>query len=221
MRSSAACWRSVVLGLAVALAAAAAGAEEPPTELTLPALMERMATTEGVVAHFRETREIGILAAPLESRGVLYFAPPERLARFTLDPGFSSLVIEGDSVRFREGREEDEIDLSDSPVARVFVENFIVLFNGDLERLQQLYETELTSEGTRWTLALSPRRAPLDRFLAGITLEGDEGGMKRMVVQDEDGDRTTTRFDEVEIDRAFAAGELEQLFARGLPLEPR
>jgi hypothetical protein len=216
MRFSGAC----ALSLAVALTLGVASAQPDPGEaFTLAELMKRLAASRGVAARFRESKEIGILAEPLTSRGLLYFVPPDRMARFTTHPGFSALVIDGASVRFRDAAEGEELDLSRSPVARVFVDHFIVLFNGDLERLQRLYETSLAWAGPRWTLMLTPRDAPLDQFLEGVTLRGDGGGLREIQVRDRDGDRTTTVFDEVVPDQAFSAAELEMLFTAGVPLD--
>ncbi len=218
MRSSAACSPSLALLFGVVVVAA--GAEGPGSEPSLTDLMRRMASTPGVEARFREIRELDLLAVPLESRGLLYFVPPDRLARFTLEPAFSALVVEGDSVRFREGAEHEAIDLSGSPTARVFVDHVIALWSGDLERLQNLYATEFSVDGSRWTLVLVPRRAPLNRFVERIALRGDDRGLGEIVIDDRDGDRTTTVFEQTRVNRHFEAGELERLFSEGLPLPP-
>jgi hypothetical protein len=205
--------------LSLAMAVAGRAAAEAADALTLAELLEGMATAKGVVAEFTERKEIALLVAPLESRGRLYFVPPGRLARFTTSPGFSSLVVDGDTVRFREGAEGDELDLSGNPMARVFVDNFIVLWSGDREKLEELYEPQLSSDGDRWRLVLVPRHPPLDRFIERIVLKGEGRAIATMEVRERDGDRTTTVFDSVETDHAFAAAELERLFGEGRPLE--
>ncbi len=215
MRSSAACSLSLLLALGSAAAGEPAAPEAVPD---LPELMRRLASTPGVEAHFRETRELDLLAVPLESSGVLYFVPPDRLARFTLEPAFSALLVEGESVRFREAPEAEEIDLSGSPAARVFVDHFIALWSGDLERLQQLYRAQLGAEGSGWKLVLQPRRAPLDRFVESVVLRGDDRGPGEIVLNDRDGDRTRTVFENARIQRRFAPAELQRLFSEGLPL---
>lgn len=214
MRFVSACAPSLI-ALLLAAAPPAAGAEG----LTLDELMTGMASASGVVAEFGERKELALLTMPLESRGRLYFVPPSRLARFTTSPGFSSLVVDGEALRFREGLEADEIDISGNPMARVFVDNFIVLFNGDLERLEELYTPELSSAGESWQLALTPRGAPLDRFIAAIVLIGEGRAIARMEIREKDGDTTTTVFEEVVTDRRFAPPELERLFREGRPLD--
>ena len=87
MRSAAACAASLIL----LLVCAPAGAE--PDETGLDALLARMAATRGVAAEFRESREVALLVEPLESRGLLYFVPPDRMARFTTAFGMASTSL--------------------------------------------------------------------------------------------------------------------------------
>jgi hypothetical protein len=212
MRFSACCWLSLVLA-----AAALADPSQPPSELAR--VLDRMASSRGVEASFRERKELGLLASPLESRGVIYFAAPDRFARFTLRPGFTALVVSGDDVRLREGRDGETVDLSDSPVARVFVENFVALWSGDRERLERLYVVEFLGDLEHWELRLVPRRKPLSDVIAAISLRGSADRLREMLVAERDGDRTTTIFESLREDRAFSPRELERIFVSGEPLE--
>ncbi len=214
-----------VLGLALAPAPAraaagadaptppAAGADAPtPPALTLETLMAGMAGTPGVRARFREVKELSLLSAPLELRGTLYFVPPDRLCRITTEPTASRLVIDGDRLRFRDAAGADDLDLSGNPIAREFVSNFIVLFNGDLEALRARYTPTLAGDAGAWTLTLRPRRRPLADVVERVTLAGEGRLLVRMELLETDGDRTTTRFEEVAVDHRFAPEELERLF---------
>jgi len=219
-------WGSAAIRvLAMSIAVLAAAAEEPATDtgVSLDQLLRDMAGTAGVSAEFTEHKELALLSAPLESSGRIYFVPPDRFARFTTRPGFSALVIDGERVRFREGEGEgsDELDLSGNPMTRAFVENFIVLWSGDRERLERLYEVTLQFDEERWELSLTPRGAPLDRFIEDVSLRGRGDALEQMIVRERDGDRTATAFRSLQLDRAFSADELDRLFARGMPLEGR
>ncbi|MDH3212843.1 MAG: outer membrane lipoprotein carrier protein LolA [Myxococcales bacterium] len=229
MRFSVVCWLSLALAPA---AFAGEPAVAPSDDRGLAALLERMASTAGVEATYVERRELSLLVAPLDSRGVIYFVPPDRFARFTLEPGYSSLVADGDGLRLREGRNAEEMDLSGSPLARGFVESFTVLWSGDRDELERLYAVELRDIGpagvepgegppardVSWELRLSPRHAPLSRVITAITLRGGSGGTREMVVEEEDGDRTVTTFEWIRADRAFADSELRRIFEAREPL---
>lgn len=211
--------RSVSWGLASALwlaGAALAGSPEEQTALpepTLEAFMQGMARTSGIVARFREVKHLGLLSDPLEVRGTLTFVPPDRLARLTTEPSPSRMVIDGDRFAFQDEAGGEVVDLAANPMVRQFVDNFIVLFNGDLASLRERYEPDFRTEQARWTLALRPRRRPVKDLLERITLEGEGRTLARMEILETDGDRTTTFFDDVEIDRRFGAEELARIFA--------
>ena len=213
MRFSAACSSS----LAAALLAIAAHAEEPrePAAFSLAELMDGMAATSGVIADFREQKQIALLEKPLESSGTLYFVPPSRLARFTSKPEPSALIINGEELRFQQG-DREKFDMTGYPMARVFIDNFIVLFNGDLPKLQDLYHTNFSAEGETWTLILEPRRSPLRGLVKEISLRGNRDGIREMVMQNQDGDRTSTTLDTIQTDYPFTDGQLEDLFVEGV-----
>jgi len=209
------------LGLALGLAVAPAWAQTPESDagFTLESLLQTMTATSGLSAEFSERKELALLSAPLESRGHLYFVPPDRFARFTTQPEFTALVIDGQHVRFREGADGDELDLSANPMTRAFVDNFVVLWSGDRQRLERLYAATLQVEGERWELSLAPREAPLDRFIEAVVLRGRGGALEQMVVRDRDGDRTVTALHSVRLDRSFSGAELERIFAGGMPAD--
>jgi len=213
MRSSAACWASALLASA-AFAAEPVEAGDPLAEI-----LARMASTPGVETVFEERKELALLAAPLETHGVIYFVPPDRFARFTIRPARSALVVSGDEVHLREGEDAQEIDLTGNRMASVFVENFVSLWSGDRERLERLYAPEFHGTREAWELRLVPRRAPLADVISRITLRGDQGAMRELVVDERDGDRTATRFGATDSEREFTPAELERIFVVGEPLE--
>jgi outer membrane lipoprotein-sorting protein len=179
--------------------------------------MEGMAGTPGVVARFRERKELSLLSEPIETRGTLFFAPPDRLLRTTDEPSRSRLVIAGDRFAFHDQAGGETVDLSSSPLAREFVENFIVLFNGDLAALRARYTPELRSEGDAWRLLLRPRHRPLADVVERVVLEGSGRTLHRMEMLERDGDRTVTTFEDVEVDHRFTPAEARRLFD---PSEP-
>jgi hypothetical protein len=122
-------------------------------------------------------------------------------------------------VHLREGPDAKEIDLSGNGVARVFVENFVALWSGDRSRLERLYVSEFRGTRDAWELRLVPRRAPLADVISAITLRGDRDAMQELLVEERDGDRTTTRLRATRSDRVFTPAELERIFGAGVPLE--
>lgn len=201
----------LVAALLVApLAPAFGGDHEDPG---LQELMRGMAETAGVSADFREVKELALLAEPLVSRGTLYFIPPDRLARHTRSPSPSSLIVDGDQLTVADPAGGDQVELSRNPVARLFVDNLIVLFSGDLAELRRRYVPHFESGEGHWSLALEPRRSPIKDLIARITLRGDGNSLRQMEVLETDGDRTRTFLSRVQVDRHFSPEEVHTFFS--------
>jgi outer membrane lipoprotein-sorting protein len=207
--------RTLIVGVALIVAASSAASSQAAEDgaVTLESLMEGMASARGVVAEFREVKELRLLQAPLESRGRLDFIPPDRLVRRTRVPAEATLWIDGSRVWFQDSAGARPADLSGDPSAREFVDNFVVIFAGDLAELQRRYATRFTARAPGWSLELVPRDALVRRFVARISLTGEGRGLHEMVLLESDGDRTTTHFDRVETDHLHSPEELRELFA--------
>jgi outer membrane lipoprotein carrier protein LolA len=201
----------------LAWAALAADAPAPPHggDLALDDLLSHMRSTRGVLAEFHEVKTLKLLDAPLESKGTVYFAPPDRFARVTTEPAETRLVLDGGHMRFQDAAGGSDADLSGNPVARAFADNLMVLWRGDRAALEAIYQLDFHSEGPRWDLGLTPKHSPLDRFLRSITLHGDGAQMREIDVLESDGDRTQTLFDRVDVDHAFGDAEARAIFGAG------
>ena len=209
--------RLALLALLMA-ASLGAGAESPVIPsgpLTLEALMQRMASTSGVRADFREEKTLALLESPLVSEGTLYFIPPSRMARITSRPGASALVIDGGRMSYTDEAGASDVDLAGNRIARNIVENFVVLFGGDLAALRERYDVGFRAEGIRWHMQLTPKAAPLSQLIASVGLRGNGPALEEMVIREADGDLTTTRFQRVITDTRFTPEELARLFPPG------
>ncbi len=195
------------------------GADAPPPggTLTLDELLGRMAAAPGVVAEFREVKVLALLDAPLETRGTLYFQPPDKLARITKSPTETRLVLDGDRMRFEDEAGRNDVDLSANPVARQFADNLTVLWGGNRAALEKVYRLEFSAEGGAWKLALVPKGSPLDRFISRIRIAGDGPKILDMELVESDGDRTHTVFEKTEVDHVFGPDELASIFGAGEP----
>jgi outer membrane lipoprotein-sorting protein len=194
----------------------ASDATDPaPTELV--ALMERFAGSGGVRTRFRESRHLAILTDPIETAGVLYFAPPDRLARHTTWPGRSSVVVEAGRVSLGDETGQRVFDFNTSEVARALVGNLMIVFRGDLESLKARYSISFDSDGENWTLDLEPRSRALRGIIDRIRFSGRNRELSAMETRESNGDRTVMRFSELEIGLSWARGDLERIFSLDPP----
>ncbi len=209
------------IGLAGSDDAPGSTASRSPTAIGLEELMGRLAQSGGVRARFRETKHLSLLTAPLVSEGTLYFAPPDRFARHTTQPGNARIVVDGDRMAMRDETGHRVMDLEGSRVARHFVGNLRVLMRGDLAGLRSRYEIGFHADGNHWQLRLEPRSRIVRRIVEQVNVEGRGAELISMENLETNGDRISTVFFEVETGLDFSPAELERLFSLEAPDDPQ
>ena len=185
MCSSIASARRAASLAAVVLAGAAPGTEREAKEpVSLAALLARFRALPGLEARFHEVKKLALLKAPLVSEGTIHYAPPDRLARQTTRPAFSTLIVDA----------------------------FLKVLAGDRGALERIFAIELRGSARGWTMALAPRLAPMTEVIERIVLEGRGAVVSKMVVREKDGDETVTTYSSVDVERRYTAEERARVF---------
>lgn len=198
------------------LLAACVGGLAAPAAADLATLLRDFAAMPGFSARFREDKQIALLEAPLVSEGMLYFAPPDRLARFVERPVTSAVILSGRTLRIRDGKMERSIDLVTTPAVGALVDGLRLLLAGDREALAKLYDMELREAAQhRWTLRMLPRGAPLTDLVREIEVSGRGRDVDRVRVKERSGDESSSVLSEIDANRHFDAAEQRRLF--GVP----
>jgi outer membrane lipoprotein-sorting protein len=185
-------------------------------EAALDALLARFAAVPGMRCRFREEKRIALLSAPVVSEGTLDYAAPGWLARRVTRPAPQLVLIGDGQLRMRDASGHVEtLDLAAQPVVRSFVDTFSLLFSGSRAALERTYRVQYAPDagGTGWTLTLTPKVAPLDRFLAEIRVEGEATTLRRMVMREVSSDVTTTTFEDVDVAHRFSDAERARVFS--------
>jgi outer membrane lipoprotein-sorting protein len=211
------------LGLAMvgpllsALPRSAAAAEADA--LTLDRLLEEFRKSPGFSARFAEEKHIALLKAPLKSEGALYFLPKDKLARHVEQPKRSVLLLDGHVLRVADGDGVRRLDLAQSPALAALVQSFAHVLGGDRVALDRNFLVDFKGEQgsagfqARWQLRLRPRGEPLSRMVTSLEVTGKGKGMTSLVVEEPSGDRSITRFTEVQPQRRFSDEERKRFFA--------
>lgn len=203
---------SAIAALAVLLVLGSGPRAGSEAEPDLDTVLAHFAESRGVEASFREEKTLPLLAQPLASEGVLYYAPEGRLARFTTSPEPTSLLVVGDRLRIEDSLGVEEIDLAAHGQARQFVDQLLVLFQGDAEALHARYQADFAWRGGPWSLRLLPKSRRMRAVIEEIALRGRDRALEEMVVRGAAGDVTRTTYTDVDTDRAFREEELRRLF---------
>jgi outer membrane lipoprotein-sorting protein len=204
--------RALPLAIAACAASAALADPVPDAPADLATMLRHFADSRGVEAAFREEKSLPLLAEPLVSEGVLYFAPPGRLARFTTAPEQASLLVDGDRLRIEDGLGVEEIDLASHAGARQFVDQLLVLFRGDRDALLRDYAATLGTQAGGWSLVLAPKSRMMRALIEEIALSGRGRLLDEMVVRGAQGEVTRTTYSRIDADRPFSPDELALLF---------
>jgi hypothetical protein len=176
------------------------------------ALFAAFARVEGLEARFREEKQLALLAAPLTSRGRLYYLRPGYLARVVDEPEPATLTITPSELRLsgREGVETIALDQNDD--LRAFVTSLVRVFSGDRAALESSYELAYSAQGPAWDLTLTPRRPPLTEMLRSLELHGTGLLLDRIVVREPNGDTSVTTIEKADPAHRFTDEEKAALF---------
>jgi outer membrane lipoprotein-sorting protein len=213
-----------ILALAAGLplfAGAAASLSAPTPAVAAPvvsvdALLAGFAKMPGLYAEFQQESHFGLLAEPLIDTGTLHFADG-RLARRTLSPTPSVVIMDGKGIEYGDGQTHERIDLAGKPAIKQFVDAFTKIFAGDRGGLEALYRVELQAgEGERWVLTLVPKVAPMDQIIAKVVVSGVGLEFEIMRVVETGGDETITRFSAVDPRRKYTKAEQLRVFSTAL-----
>lgn len=180
---------------------------------TLESVMQALARSGGVEARFHESRQLTILSEPINSSGMLYFSPPDWLARHVTQPGAAKVIVRDDRVSFQDETGIQTLELGSSEVARAMVGNVIVLMRGDLAALRSQYAVEFSTSGGLWTLDLEPRDRVVRQLIERLEVIGREDQLVRMQSIETSGDVTLTEFEDVKVGVEFSAEAREEIFS--------
>jgi hypothetical protein len=173
---------ALVAGLACALAHAA--------PFDVGALMAMLRSAHPGRATYHETRYISVLDQPVETSGELRFTPPDRLEKRSVGLNAETLVADRDTVTIDRAGRHQVLSLAQYPEIGVFVDSIRGTLAGDRALLEKTYDLSLAGAAARWTLTLQPRDAKLQRIVRRIDIEGLAARVRRVEIQQADGDRS-------------------------------
>ncbi len=158
---------------------------------SLEDLFARFARIPSSTARFTETREIGMLTAPLESSGTLTYRRPDFLEKRTLQPQPEGLRLEGDRLTLTQADGASRtLSVSAMPEIQTYVESIRATLRGDVPTLMRFYEVALEGTLQDWRMQLTPRAEEARRTVQRIVIAGRDAAIRRIEVIQGDGDRS-------------------------------
>jgi outer membrane lipoprotein-sorting protein len=199
--------------LALSWLSASAGAQD--AEKSLDALLAKLAKVQGLSARFREEKRLSLVAVPLISEGTIHYQKPRLLARHTLSPSKSSVLLSGNTVRFSDATRTQSLGLDTQPALRLLVDTFVSVLAGDKAALARLSQLSLEDKGADgWRIKVVPKDPKLLRIVRALSFEGKGSELSSMELVDGHGDVTRTSFSQVRFGR-LSELEAKRVFRAG------
>lgn len=151
----------------------AVSAMKADAALSAESLLREFSRMPGLEARFVEEKTLAMLAAPLESRGTLYYAPPGYMLRRIDEPRRSEVLVTPDRLVVTEGGAVvQQFDLNARSEVSTFVESFVWILAGDIEKLRSAYELRFAAGEAATETATPSDEARHDDDATNV----DEGG---------------------------------------------
>ncbi|MCD2338795.1 outer membrane lipoprotein carrier protein LolA [Ideonella azotifigens] len=170
-------------------------------------LQSRLTQPAWLHGEFEQVKEVPGFKKPLVSRGDFVVARSKGVLWRTRQPFASELRLTRDQVRASQsGVTSFQLDASREPALRTINALMFALLNGEMAGLAELFTLQAQLQPKTWQLSLTPRQPALQQFLQRIELEGD-AFVRRLVILETSGDRSTIAFSNLRADAAPGAGE--------------
>ncbi|RTZ61616.1 MAG: hypothetical protein DSZ32_01640 [Gammaproteobacteria bacterium] len=140
---------------------------------------------------FVEHTSSALLNENLVTRGMLFYQAPDRLTKQINEPEKATWFIFGEEVILeRPGKQQKRFSIDAHPALRPLATSIRSLLAGQVEALENFYNTRLSGTETDWKLVLTPREDALKAFIQSITIQGVKNHLKRVVTLNTNGDQT-------------------------------
>lgn len=161
---------------------------------TMEELQQQLAQHPIVRGDFEQKRTLAMFDQPLTSTGQFTLDKTHGLLWQQDVPFTVQLVLTKDKLRQTFADQPAQvITAKDNPMAFYFSHIFLAVFHGDTDQLKQQFDMTFKADNGQWTLALTPKAAPLNAVFDTITL-GGKSDLERLTLQEIRGDKTDILF---------------------------
>ena len=162
--------------------------------LTLAELERLLQSTAGTQAvPFHEVRESSWMTAPVESRGTLRSSPGRLEKRVESPRQETWLILEDRMEWIGPNADSKRILFSGAPAVAALAQALRSAVAGELVALEKSFRIEIRGDERLWTARLVPRAPDVARSLDHLELRGSGSQLQVIVVEEREGERTTTR----------------------------
>lgn len=174
----------------------------------LQELKQQAAQTQTLQSDFVQEKQLQLFAETLRSTGRFVYQQPDQLRWELLTPIASGFVLRGERGERWNGlsHEVTEFSVERDPMMAIVARQLLAWARVDLDWLQQHYSLALLSEEPV-RLQLTPLAAGEARLISGLQIEfsPDRRSVVEVLMQEQGGDFTRLRFNNVQINAELPA----------------
>jgi hypothetical protein len=175
----------------------------PPGDLR--ELMVQLGEVRSVSARYTESIQVSLLEHSIESTGTIRYVAPATIVKSADGEPLREIRIEGSRIRISESGETREIDVGEHRAIEAMVAALRSVFAGDLEQLERHFRVRFerlrsNEGGGGWRLTLDPQDTKVLWLLSRIEIQGSGREIRRIEIQETNGDSRTMRFERQAID---------------------
>jgi len=160
--------------------------------LNLEAIFSQLAEHSEDQVAFTEIKKMPALKSPLKLKGYLIFKKPDYLEKRTQVPSEQEYIIEGSNVRIMiPGKETISLPLNEYPLLAAFATSLRAPLSGDIQSLYKYFSVHLGGSMKHWLLILTPIDPELSGFVRAIRLNGHDGILESLQMEEPDGSTST------------------------------
>lgn len=142
--------------------------------LDLKTVFENVAVTAPARVAFREERHNPMLKEPIVLTGYLEYLKPGHLRKVIETPFEESFLIADDQIEINRDGKVRNLSLSKSKPIRAMLGGIEAILAGQTDKLDEMFNYELTGTSCSWSLRLEPRSRKISSHLTSMLVKGDE-----------------------------------------------
>ncbi len=146
---------------------------------------------------FEQERHAAMLKDAMISRGLFFFAKPDRIRWETIDPSPAGFSVKGQEAKRWQGTSEppEKISLSEAPFLQVLIQQILAWTSADFTSLKERYDLKVISEAPV-TIGLVPLLAGERDYVNQVSLvfSSELSYVTSVSIQEKKGDEIIIRF---------------------------
>ncbi len=142
--------------------------------LDLKTVFESIAVTAPARVAFREERHNSMLKEPIVLTGYLEYLGPGHLRKVIETPFNESFLIADDKIEIDRDGKVRKLSLRKSMPLRVLLGGIEAILAGQADKLDAMFNYELSGTSCSWTLRLEPKSSKISSHLASMLVKGNE-----------------------------------------------